>query len=230
MHCGVYKITNLLNNRNYIGVSIHIEERWEQHKKGKGNKELYADIKKYGIENFSFSIIEICDEEQMYKKEPYWIKVFEGYSKGYNKNLGGDTANLQAVEKTKKPIYCYDLNGNFIKRYDSLSEAERDTGVPNTNISRNAKGKVHKAGPFQWRYEYFSKIPPYKRTINFKNKPKGQAKSVLQYSKNGIFIKEYPSGVEAAKQTKTNASSLRMCCNGQRKTAGGYIWRFKEEK
>ena len=61
---GIYKITNLINNKIYIGQSVDIKKRWATHKrqafiKGKEyDKYLYRAIRKYGIDNFSFEIIE----------------------------------------------------------------------------------------------------------------------------------------------------------------------------
>ena len=51
---------------------------------------------------------------------------------------------------------------------------------------------------------------------------------VLQYSKSGEFIAEYPSIKEAEKQTGCNQASICNCCKGNRKSAGGFIWKYKE--
>lgn len=114
MTIGIYKITNLITNKSYIGLSKHIEQRWQEHKNGKGNKLLYQDFIIYGINNFSFEIIEECPQEQLRQKEEYWINFYNTYKDGYNQNPGGAVA-IQAVEKTRKIVYCYDLQGNFIK-------------------------------------------------------------------------------------------------------------------
>lgn len=55
-----------------------------------------------------------------------------------------------------------------------------------------------------------------------------QSKPVLQFDKQGNFIKEYPSGREIERQTNYNQSNISKCCLGKNKTAYGYIWKFKE--
>ena len=54
------------------------------------------------------------------------------------------------------------------------------------------------------------------------------SKQVLQYSKSGEFIAEYPSTQEAERQTGCYQSNICRCCMGKRKTCGGYIWKYKE--
>ena len=51
---------------------------------------------------------------------------------------------------------------------------------------------------------------------------------VLQYSKDGEFIAEYNSALEAERKTGINNSNISQCCKGKRKSAGGYIWKYKE--
>ena len=70
MTTGIYKITNLINGHIYIGQSINIERRFREHKNG---SELIVDkaIKKYGVENFSFDIIEECSECMLDERERY---------------------------------------------------------------------------------------------------------------------------------------------------------------
>ena len=70
MSTGIYKITNLINNNAYIGLSINIEKRWLAHKERSQdvfNKEydkiLYKAFRKYGIDNFKFEILEECKPE-----------------------------------------------------------------------------------------------------------------------------------------------------------------------
>lgn len=59
-----------------------------------------------------------------------------------------------------------------------------------------------------------------------RRKYNGHHKRCQQYSKTGIFIKEFPSVEEASMETQINASSIRACCRGTQKTAGRYQWKF----
>lgn len=91
---GIYKITNKTNNHSYIGQSVQIETRWNNHKIAAFNPNdkayeypLYRAFRKYGIENFNFEVIEECSRDQLNEKENYWIKY---YNPEYNQTLGGD--------------------------------------------------------------------------------------------------------------------------------------------
>ena len=60
-----------------------------------------------------------------------------------------------------KPIHMFDLNGNYIKSFDSTVEANKQTGIPYQNISSCALGKLKKCGNYFWRYE-IADIPIFK--------------------------------------------------------------------
>lgn len=97
MNCGIYIIKNLINNKVYIGQSINIDKRLEVHKQNAFNetckeydKCLYKAIRKYGLNNFSFEILEKCTEEDLNERECYWIKHYDSYNNGYNCTIGGN--------------------------------------------------------------------------------------------------------------------------------------------
>lgn len=94
--CGIYKIENLINHHKYIGQSVNIHSRWRRHcadaKNENQTSSLYQAIKKYGIENFSFEILEECPRDLLDEREKYWIKFYNSYFDGYNETLGGQDA------------------------------------------------------------------------------------------------------------------------------------------
>ena len=93
--CGIYKITNLQDQKIYIGQSTNIKDRFRTHiKRGLGaetptRNKLYIAMNKVGVENFSYEIIEKCPREQLNDREKYWIKYFQSQDYGYNETKGG---------------------------------------------------------------------------------------------------------------------------------------------
>lgn len=91
---GIYKITNLTNDKVYVGQSVNLAERLRNHvKAGIGidapNLKMYADMKKLGVENFLFEILETCPQAELNEKEKYWIEFYHGQDFGYNITKGG---------------------------------------------------------------------------------------------------------------------------------------------
>ena len=91
MKQGIYQIKNLINNKKYIGQSIHIEKRWFDHKRCyeahlESSPLLYQAFKKYGVENFEFSILEeVENRDLLNERESYYIQSLNTLSpNGYN--------------------------------------------------------------------------------------------------------------------------------------------------
>ncbi len=108
---GIYKITNLINDKVYIGQSVNIYSRWYQEKKLNGiNAHLKSSFLKYGIENFSFEILEECQKEELDDKEKIYIKKYNSFDRdyGYNETTGGQANKIQRgkplSEETKRKI------------------------------------------------------------------------------------------------------------------------------
>lgn len=94
---GIYKITNLVNDKVYIGQSNCIEKRIAQHKSPYeqqrfSSKPLYQAFSKYGIDNFKFEVVEECQITELDEKEMYWISQCQSltYQNGYNVRSGGE--------------------------------------------------------------------------------------------------------------------------------------------
>ena len=87
---GIYKITNIQNNMCYIGQAKDIASRWGQHcKRGVGadtptKNKLYPAMLQFGIENFTFEIIEDCNVEQLNEREKFWQEYFKAKEFGYS--------------------------------------------------------------------------------------------------------------------------------------------------
>ena len=87
---GIYKITNTLNQKVYIGQAVNIAERWKQHiKRALGaepltQNKLYPAMAEDGVWNFTFEIVEVCEKAQLSEREQYWQKFFGAKEYGYS--------------------------------------------------------------------------------------------------------------------------------------------------
>ena len=144
MTIGIYKIENMIDHKIYIGQSKNIEQRWDEHKwssqninKGKEYEyPLYRAFRKYGIENFSFEIIEKCKIEELNNKERYWIKYYNSFKEGYNQTLGGDSSGYTLCKEKFYGIYSDLINTNL-----SQKEIAEKWGVHENTIQRINTGK-----------------------------------------------------------------------------------------
>ena len=151
----VYKITNKINNKSYIGkTSNSTETRWKQHKElaqqGKGFL-IHKAIRKYGVENFYIETVEsdLSDEESA-EMEIYYINKYDSFGNGYNLIIGGDgtTYKLITVEEINKIIEMYE-SGMTLDEIAKIAGCSRPTvskrlkenGV---NVTRNKNTLSHK--------------------------------------------------------------------------------------
>lgn len=214
----VYKYTNLVNGKIYIGQTIESLEMRAGHNGYKYRKctYFYNAIKKYGWDKFTVEILQDnLTREQANEFEIKYIKLFNSQDPniGYNISDGGNTNSV-----LRKKVYQYTLNGKFVKEWESLSEANR---YYNTN-SIEVINKRSSAG-YQWKYEKFEQILPISNPNNT-----GKHKKVYKYDLDGNFICEYDSISEAARDNGNikGFKHISLCCNNKRRSAMGFRWSF----
>jgi hypothetical protein len=209
MSIGIYKITNKINNKSYIGLSTDIERRFLDHKHRKDgrNKVLYRAFILYGIENFDFSIIELCSVEQLSEREKHWIAYYDTYNNGYNVTLGGEgTCKID-----------YELVIRDFAKTGSCIKTAHNLGITKHSVGRilSSHGVAHRS-------------PQDCGGLN--------KKSVRQFTKHGEFLQEFISQRHAAEYLvsigKTNATldtigaHIGQNCSGKIKSAYGFVWKY----
>lgn len=117
---GIYKITNSITNKSYIGQSIDIERRIEDHKFRNSNSLIHLIIQQYGWDNFTYEILEECSQQELNEKEIKWINFYNSFENGYNLNRGGsgffydinliykDYLQTNSIKQTAKNVGCHE--------------------------------------------------------------------------------------------------------------------------
>ena len=152
---GIYKITNKINGHSYIGQSVHIEKRMREHKlkynwEREKNKTLYQAFQKYGIENFSFEIIEECEANILNIREQFWIAHYNTYNNGYNMTCGGETNhgdNHPRHRLTKEDVIVIRTRYNNRERKNVVYEDYKE------RIGESGFGKI-------WKGETWKHVMP----------------------------------------------------------------------
>jgi group I intron endonuclease len=229
----IYKITNIINEKIYVGKSKNPKVRWRQHKSHskKRNTKLYCAMRKYGIENFTFQILEQCLESQVNEKETYYISLLEPYYNMTNGGDGGGFLNKKHGDKWKnaikqsnsKKVACYNLDGNLIQVYESCRDASYDIfGKDCRGIDAVTRGEYQTYGGYQWKtfdVQPELKISSYKRTSH-------KIKKIAKYDLNDNLIEIYNNMTIAAEKNNASTSKITLVCQGKRKTHSGYIWKY----
>lgn len=233
MTCGIYFISNLVNNKIYVGQSISIEKRWVHHKwklreNNHENIKLQNAWNKYGEENFEFSIVCECEEKQLNTLEQYYILNLESYlpNVGYNITLGGDGLFVKGINnKVNKSVYCIETK----TKYFSIAEATRQTGIRDSSILQCCKGNYKYAGKqgkqkLHWMY-YEDFLEKGEIIDNTPRKKVEKGHKVICIETKEVFN----SLKEASEKYKIESANIGACCRGKRTTAGEYHWMYHED-
>ena len=248
---------------------------------------FYKAIRKYGIENFSFEVLEECTAEELDEKEKYWIKYYNTYigwenCQGYNMTIGGSGTrkidpeniillwkqgysideiinildsshttiikylhqnNLAYVKINERKtliapchsVLQYSLSGDFIKCYETISDAVKSLtkDYPKayvSNICSACEQKTTTAYNYIWKYAD-DPTPISQLVEKAKQKIHHRNRAVNQYDLQGNFLKSFSTMQEAQLSIGAKSiSSITNACTGRSKTAGGYIWQYKDQQ
>ena len=126
-YCGIYKITNKLTNKCYIGQSNNILYRWKQHlEKSYDNIDWHTNLQN-AIQNYTFEVLAICPEEQLNSLEDYYIRYYDSINNGYNKKMTSNS--VYTSDKQNVPTAPTAINIPHIKTPPS-STMDRQTQYP----------------------------------------------------------------------------------------------------
>lgn len=210
----IYKISNTINDKVYIGqTSGSVEDRFKEHLNMSyynDSAPLYRAIKRHGRENFYIEIVEECLIDNLNEREVYWIKFFEGYSRGYNASLGGSGRQIFDYDEIWSDI----IKGATLQELQNKFSCGKDTiytvvNLHNYVLSPNTTKKIEKP------VYQFTKDNKYIQTfIN----PKEAMRWCQRHG--------YSSCEE--NQITQFSTHIRAVCRGTRKSAYGFKWSYTD--
>ncbi|HNX82164.1 MAG TPA: GIY-YIG nuclease family protein [Candidatus Omnitrophota bacterium] len=238
----IYCITNLENDKKYVGQTIRsLETRWKQHITHTKYYDfpLYRAIKKYGINNFSITAIDTAEsEEELNTKETMFIKLLGTVCpNGYNA-ISGQPGNSKIISKeTRNKISAHSKKLWLNPEYRKLLK-EKTTGVkrgPITEdhrikLSESHKGKqlphaqkikIGTASKTLWQNEEYAQ-----KALAGLNKARAMKERPIINISTGIC---YCSASQAARELGLHQQNITKCCQGKRNKTGGYQWKYEEE-
>lgn len=135
---GIYKITNQVNQKVYIGQSNDIKRRWSEHRSKYKikNTELYQAMREFGIEKFTFEAIEECELSELNKREKYWINFYDSLNNEYNMNVRDNLT----FKLTKEQVDI--IKQDIIKNELSFRQLMKKYGISNTWLCLVNKGAM----------------------------------------------------------------------------------------
>lgn len=227
----VYKTTNLINGKIYVGVHRTNPDVFDgyigcgvTYKDSKSKcKGFPKAVLKYGYKNFKRETLKIFPDTEEGRKQAFKLEeeiVNEDFIKDpntYNLIKGGLIAlgELHEIE-----IAQYTIDGKFIRTWNSIKSAQEALNY--TSIYNAVCGRSSYCGDYQWKYYYGddSDISPVIK----------KEKSVYQFDMQGNLLKCWKSASEASKQFNNPdaaKTAIGNVCNGRANQAYGYYWSFK---
>ena len=202
----VYKHT-CPNGKVYIGITCQpIAKRFSNGYGYKRQTHFYNAILKYGWDNIKHEIMfDGLTKEYAEQKE---IELISAYKS--NDKLSQITRKLVQKAKSKKP-----LSDETKEKIRAAMTGRVLSDEWKHKISVGNKGKTRGNG----------RVTSYDTKIKQRNNNTKKI-AVSQYDKNGVYIKSYPSMMEAERQLNISNSKICAVCKGKRMTAGGYVWRY----
>lgn len=258
----IYRILNKITKKCYIGETKckDVSRRWNQHKQtieiNKGCPALRDAVKKYGIDNFEFSVLIICFDDERFKYEIEYIKKYNSVApNGYNLTNGGEGGGFQG--KTHTEEVKNGIKNKLKQKYIDNPELKEQMSERNKIVMGNPEVR-EKIKNGILNSEKMKKMIEDKRIGNYKQikhseevknkiseslkkyhasnvtivnninvqKDNKMGTKIKQYDMNNNLLNEYTSISDASRKTSIQRKLISLYLRGKTNIAGGFIWKY----
>ena len=246
----IYRILNKISKKVYIGITIYkdVKKRWNQHIQtasiNKGCPALRDAINKYGIQNFEFSVILICFDEDRFKYEIEYIKKYNSVvPNGYNLTNGGQggggfkgkkhteevknriktTLKQKYIDNPELKKVLSERNTILMKQPDIINKIKE--GIYNSKLNKT-DCVTKKILSDETKNKISESLKTYYSDNNKQIHLNPNCTRVCQFNNDNIFLNEYYSISNASFVTKVPRKAISLYIRGNVKIAGGFIWRY----
>jgi predicted GIY-YIG superfamily endonuclease len=235
----IYMLINIKTFNCYIGSTRNLQNRLRKHRRSLRYKHYnykFTKIKEHK-DFFYYSILETTSDLE--KRELSYIRYYKNNFNDLLLNISTDTQRnfthnglWQSViskknERASKPIFCYDLSGNFIKKYKSISQASNELSLPRSNIKLCIKDKVRFLQTYTFRDFYKKKIEirKSKRGLIALRNIESMKKKIKCLETNII----YESISEAERQLNLPRGNIFSCLKRKGKYKNKYTFEYYKD-
>lgn len=211
----IYGILNKISGKYYIGSTVSFSKRKSRHLKllRENKHHSYLLQKEWEEGLFEFIILEkVLEKELLIEREQWWIdntNSFYNICKIANSSLG-----IKRTEETKEKVRQANSglkHPEWRNEIKSKAQGGDNHWTKKKKFSQESKNKMSESQKKLYENGY---INPVKKTI-------------LQYTLDMVFIKEWESGAEVERVLNIKRSSISQCLKNIIKTSGGFIWKYK---
>ncbi len=232
----IYRITNKINGRFYVGSSISLYTRYQNYKscaraEKADNVLIQRAMRKHGFNNFTFDILEevVPDKSTLLSREQYWIdKLKPFYPVGYNvAPLSSSCLGVKRPTLCKKVLQINKDTLDVVAEFESIGEAAEAIGSSISSISAVCKGRKTSSKGYYWQYAdgYDGKFCPKQRRPSDKL---DVGIPIIQMDVDGQFIREWSCAATAAKALDCSAQNITHCCRGKMFSLLNFCWTYKD--
>ena len=233
----IYKVTNKINNKVYIGQTIQtLSQRRNKHyykanNEANINTHFINALRKYPKESFSWEIIDQANsQEELENKDKYWIQYYNSINDGYNTKDGGETIIVtdKFLESCgSHPFYAFDLKGNKLGEFLNQREFARDHKMSKGDIYKMLKNQLYysngvicidKDSFTQQRLKDCIKVAKGKTTP-----------FIARKIETGEIFGPFINKTECKKFLNLKSNHIREVLDKKRKSQEGYIFQYCNE-